>query len=67
MNYPQTLAKAKTLLEPQHYAQAVQATTGAFESLLVALYDRGAAQRSAKATILSTISQMDKDHIGAIP
>lgn len=28
MNYPQTLAKAKTLLEQQHDAQAVQAAAG---------------------------------------
>lgn len=39
MNYPQTLAKARTLLEQKHHAQAVQSAAGALESLLVDLYN----------------------------
>ncbi len=39
MNYPQTLARAKTLLDQHHHAQAVQTAAGALESLLVDLYN----------------------------
>ncbi|MCB0169348.1 MAG: ATP-binding protein [Anaerolineae bacterium] len=39
MNYPQTLNKAKTLLQQKHYAQAVQTAASALEHVLVDLYN----------------------------
>ena len=39
MNYPQTLQKAKTLLNQNHYTQAVQTAASALENLLVELYN----------------------------
>jgi hypothetical protein len=39
MNYPQTLAKAKTLLQQKHHAQAVQTAASVLENLLVELYN----------------------------
>ena len=39
MNYPQTLTKAKTLLQQKHHAQAVQTSASALEHLLVELYN----------------------------
>jgi hypothetical protein len=39
MNYPQTLDKAKTLLQQKHHAQAVQTAASALEHLLVELYN----------------------------
>lgn len=40
MAYPQTLSKAKTLLEQGHTAQAVQTAAGVLETLLVELYNQ---------------------------
>ncbi len=39
MNYPQTLSKAQTLLQQQHYAQAIQVAATALETLLIELYN----------------------------
>jgi hypothetical protein len=60
MNYPQTLAKAKTLLEQQHYAQAVQTAAGALESLLVALYNEllGQSPPARQKQLVDTLEQV---------
>ena len=40
MDYPRTLEKAKSLLQQNHHAQAVQTAASALENLLTELYNQ---------------------------
>ncbi len=60
MNYPQTLNKAKTLLQQKHHAQAVQTAASTLENLLVELYNELLAQSppARQKQLVQTIEQV---------
>ncbi len=64
MNYPQTLAKAKTLLQQKHHTQAIQTAASALEYLPVDLYNEllGQSPPARQKQLVETLEQVGRGH-----